>query len=635
MNKFPKHLRLPGQLSAGVAALLVLVGAVMLASGNRVNASTVLPGKSVLTGNIASVPKAGETADGKYSVIAKVSAKTELKGLGSTSYLTKDTKAGDNVGTALHIDGSAPKGSAGALYTNIASMGGRSLDLAIVATDWSSQVATIQFRTKSIGVDLIPVGGDGTISPTVDHAAQFKFIYLDHETHKPVQVSGYYTFTDIDWGQSIGLTSDVWSHIDHMYVPTDKTILQYLKTDVGSFVFEPESSVGTSDDSLTSQVTFLYSGVTGMDMLFTSSGDARTHLGKFNTTSTVDYSKSVVLDGLKDVTTSHNTAFFGYSAYKPLRTATTVPAKTVSDTDEKQVQKNTLDSADETNTWQITQVIPDEYPEFYYSEAYLTDNIDPAWTVNGVKVTDENGTDVTAWFNNQGAGNDYKLAATAAKLKSADFYGHTYTFTFNAKLKKGYDLSKYLVNGVYTFTNQGSFTTDTGTKPTNKVTTLLKEEQLTLHKVDDAGKALSGVKFALADTEANAKGGKYLKKDADGNVVYPSDSNYSASLADYTGTTDTNGNVTWKGLSSAKNTSHEYYYVELQTSSDHQLLTGIGAAKASATGDSTTVTNKSKVHLPETGSSEQLRWELATLVIGVMAIIAGSGLYAIRKVRKN
>ncbi|WP_243682050.1 hypothetical protein [Lacticaseibacillus manihotivorans] len=117
-----------------------------------------------MTGNIASVPKAGETADGKYSVIAKVSAKTELKGLGSTSYLMKDTKAGDNVGTALHIDGSAPKGSAGALYTNIASMGGRSLDLAIVATDWSSQVATIQFRTKSIGVDLIPVGGDGTIS---------------------------------------------------------------------------------------------------------------------------------------------------------------------------------------------------------------------------------------------------------------------------------------------------------------------------------------------------------------------------------------------------------------------------------------------------------------------------------------
>jgi hypothetical protein len=242
---------------------------------------------------------------------------------------------------------------------------------------------------------------------------------------------------------------------------------------------------------------------------------------------------------------------------------------------------------------------------------------------------------VTAWFNNQGAGNDYKLAATAAKLKSADFYGHTYTFIFNAKLKKGYDLSKYLVNGVYTFTNQGSFTTDTGTKPTNKVTTLLKEEQLTLHKVDDAGKALSGVKFALADTEANAKGGKYLKKDADGNVVYPSDSNYSASLADYTGTTDTNGNVTWKGLSSAKNTSHEYYYVELQTSGDHQLLTGIGVAKASATGESTTVTNKSKVHLPETGSSEQLRWELATLVIGVTVIVAGSGLYAIRKARKN
>lgn len=627
MNKFPKHLRLPRELSAGVAALLVLVGAVMLASGNRVSASTVLPGQSVLTGNIASVPKAGETVDGKYSVIAKVSSKTELKGLGSASNMTKDTKADAHVGTGLHIDGSAPKGSAGALYTNIASLGGRSLDLAIVATDWTSDVATIQFRTASIGVDLIPVANT-TID---DGAAQFKFIYLDHETHKPVEVNGYYTFNDIDWGQSIGLTSDVWSHIDHMYVPTNKTILQYLKTDAGAFVFEPESSVGTGDDDPTSQVTFLYSGITGMDMLFTSAGDARTHLGKFNTTSTVDYSKSVALSSLKDVHIRSSSAYFGYTAYKPLRTSTVPPAKTVSDSDEKKVQENTLDSADETNTWQITQVIPNEYPEFYYSEAYLTDNIDPAWTVNSLKITNENGADVTSWFNSLGAGNNYKLAATAAKLKSADFYGHTYTYTFNAKLKKGYDLSKYLVNGVYTFTNQGTFTTDTGTKPTSTVTTLLKEEQLTLHKVDDAGKALSGVKFALADTEANAKGGKYLKKDADGNVVYPSDSNYSASLADYTGTTDASGNVTWKGLSAAKNTSHVYYYVELQTTGDHQLLTCIGSVKASADGGTTSVTNKTKVHLPDTGSAERLYLQLAALLVSMLAVTAGLGVLKIRK----
>lgn len=580
-----------------------------------------------MTGNVASVPKAGETADGKYSVIAKVNDKTELKGLGSTSYLTEDTTAGAAVGTGLHIDGSAPKGSAGALYTNIASLGGRSLDLAIVATDWTSEVATIQFRSTSIGVDLIPVK-DSKIN---DCAAQFKFIYLDHETHKPVQVSGYYTFNDIDWGQSIGFTSDVWSHIDHMYVPTDKTILQYLKTDAGSFVFEPESSVGTSDDDPTSQVTFLYSGVTGMDMLFTSSGDARTHLGKFSTTSTVNYSNAVALSSLKDVHIASTTVYFGYTAYKPLQTRTAVPAKTVSDTDEKQVNKNTLSSADETNTWQITQIIPDEYPEFYYSEAYLTDNIDPAWTVNSLKITNENGADVTSWFNSLGAGNNYKLAATAAKLKSADFYGHTYTFTFNAKLKKGYDLSKYLVNGIYTFTNEGTFTTDTDTEPTNTVTTLLKEEQLTLHKVDDAGKALSGVKFALADTETNAKGGKYLKKDTDGNVVYPSDSNYSASLPDYTGTTDASGNVTWKGLSAAKDTSHVYYYVELQTTGDHQLLTGIGSVKASADGGTTSVTNKTKVHLPDTGSAERLYLQLAALVVSMLAVTAGLGVLKIRK----
>ena len=98
-------------------------------------------------------------------------------------------------------------------------------------------------------------------------------------------------------------------------------------------------------------------------------------------------------------------------------------------------------------------------------------------------------------------------------------------------------------------------------------------------KTDGSGKALSEIKVGLADAAANSKGGKYLKNDADGNVVYPSDNNYSSSLADYTVTTGADGKATWSGLSAAKDASQTYYYVELKTDSSPQFLTGLGAAQ--------------------------------------------------------
>lgn len=617
------RLRSPFRLGLMIMALIVALGLSVFGASSKVKAITVMPGQSVLNGGFATVPAAGQTADGKYAVIAKISDKTELKGLGDSKYMTRDDDQ-KSVGTELSFSASAAKGTVGALYTNIASMNGRELDLAVVATDWTPTIAGFQFRSNVIGVDLHPI--DQITDFVKGVAGQFKFTYLDHITHVPVQVGGYYTFNDIDWGQSIGITASQWAHVDKVYVPTDQTILQYLKTDVGSFVFEPESGVGTSDDDPTSQFTMLYNNVTDLDLLFTSSGDARTNLGNFSTKSTVNYANATDLSRLKDVEGNVADAFFGYTAYKPLRTATTTPAKTVSDSDEKQVTKNTLLSRADTNTWEITQIIPDEYPQFYYSEAYMSDNVGSIWNVTNVIVTNENGQNVTSWFPNQGTGNNFKLAATSDKLKSADFYGHTYTFTITAKLKPGAKLDGYLSTnaGGYVFNNQGSFTTDTGTKPTNLVSTVLQEDQLTIHKVNAANTPLSGVVFALSDSVVDAKAGKFLKLDADGNVVYPSDSNYSDSLKDYTQTTDANGDASWSGLVTALDLNHQIFYKELKTAPGYKLLMAIGTAPAGPVGTQTIlrVENDPDIRLPQTGSHEQLVWQL--IVVLVVTIAGGA-----------
>lgn len=135
-----------------------------------------------------------------------------------------------------------------------------------------------------------------------------------------------------------------------------------------------------------------------------------------------------------------------------------------------------------------------------------------------------------------------------------------------------------------------------------------------LKKANLTNENLTGVKFKLADSEANAKAGKFLHI-KDGKVLAPSDSGYS-SASDYEATSK-DGVVQFHGLTDGKT----YYAVETEALSGYKLDSTPHAVVASYKPSSKEITvyNHRDVILPKTGSS----WMALFLIVGISGIAAG------------
>ena len=80
------------------------------------------------------------------------------------------------------------------------------------------------------------------------------------------------------------------------------------------------------------------------------------------------------------------------------KTSLPAPAMTVTDHDEKAVQENTLDSLSETYFYTISQNIPREEPDYYYSDFTVRDILPECLEFVSAKVEDDAGKDVTFRF---------------------------------------------------------------------------------------------------------------------------------------------------------------------------------------------------------------------------------------------
>lgn len=142
-------------------------------------------------------------------------------------------------------------------------------------------------------------------------------------------------------------------------------------------------------------------------------------------------------DESKNVVTENNTAKTTIdsktSTTNQVTTTVEGPEKSVSDADETNVTNNTVRSLADDWTYAVTEKIAKGANEKYTSFVFK-DPIEECMKINSVKVKDNNGNDVSDWFNISTDGNNV-VAALKDPQGNADFYNNTaYTMDVNVKM---------------------------------------------------------------------------------------------------------------------------------------------------------------------------------------------------------
>lgn len=142
-------------------------------------------------------------------------------------------------------------------------------------------------------------------------------------------------------------------------------------------------------------------------------------------------------DESKNVVTENNTAKTTIdsktSTTNQVTTTVEGPEKSVSDADETNVTNNTVRSLADDWTYAVTEKIAKGANEKYTSFVFK-DPIEECMKINSVKVKDNNGNDVSDWFNISTDGNNV-VAALKDPSGNADFYNNeAYTMEVNVKM---------------------------------------------------------------------------------------------------------------------------------------------------------------------------------------------------------
>lgn len=458
----------------GKVALLGVVATGTLLTGNIAMTPTVHAANAKINAN-------GEgTITNDYTFIAAFLKDTKTEQVGSIGRVFTNDKGIK----MLYIDPyNAKNKNAKVRYNNVGEYNGKKVDAIVTVKDWSTyslKNAYINVRMqKSIAVEM-----RGMNSATVTTT------FYEHGTDKKLNVKGFITYGDIDAGQSVSIPK---TGVDTFYLSKDN-VLKY-KDNTDSVLFESQTTEDTPATDIKTMVTATYTG----------------------TGTTTKFIKNMALypgrtpEGyMKDETDAYKTGLnFDYyytTGKKPVPTENQVPIKRVSDSDEKDKVENTLNSKEETYHYTLTHNLPDESPDFYHTSYSITDPIIPELQVGNIKVIDENKADVAKRFDiSVDKDNVLHVVAKKAELAKADIYGHTYKVTFDATIREGADLSKYLNDkGEIDIQNKATAEVDKASKPSNGTDTHVPSivEKVVKKIVDKDGK--------LVDTE-NLKQGQAVK----------------------------------------------------------------------------------------------------------------------------
>lgn len=424
------------------------LGSLIILAGVCLGSSKLAFADSINTAPNFLVPDQNTMINSKYNFIASFTKKSTIETFGNGWYTTKSVEKNSDYFTLNYSD--VIKDKVGVIYRNIGDYEGKTLDLKITINDvvnpYSKQEPQISYgKTK---IEHMHKGVQGV---------EQTWEYIDAETQKPVNVSGFMTINDLDYLQSIKFDKETSSKMTQIFGSADSWIEFENVND--EFRFFEKNDEGSNDDDLFATFTFTYDETSKLKFLWSYES--------------LNFKEDMTWD--KDY---FDGVYFGYVAKKPAKSEINAPKKSVSDSDEVDQTENTLSDEKEHYLYKLTHSVSDEYEEFYYKKYEMLDTLEPVLNIEDIKVFNENDEDVTSFFDNNSSENKLILEAKSDVLKKPKFYGHTYTFVIQTSIKDGSDLKGYTdENGTISIPNTAKVLVDGMEKETNKVTTKINNEK--------------------------------------------------------------------------------------------------------------------------------------------------------------
>lgn len=478
----------------------------------------------------------GYRIDSKYEFIPEFTSRTKLEVSGPRSYeklLYRTNSGGSNsfytrgfdIGASNSQYNQARKdiraGKYKARYTNVGKVNGQDVDLLITLKDIDNygNIGSPP-RTKLPGGTYGPLANISFSTIDIDVVMQgLNYMDMDWKIVKSgsnsgVNVSGYYTFDDIDAYQYVGIKNSTWSnHLDKVLLTNNSNRL-YYKNASGHHIFSDKSGVDVPDDD------GYYDHKYAFTMLYSDTDSISIRWGQ-------DYSESAKNDPRVNRNRYlYNVSQAGgdllrYTAIKPVPTLVSDPKKNQEFSGK--IQHN------RTVKYDVSQKVPFEHERFWYKSFELRDKLDSVYQIKekDLRVYDVNGKNVTSEFDMKVSHSNNTVRAIAKDTKRKSFYNNDYRLrivvTLNAERlnqKRGSDKN-------YQIKNTGESRVD-GKKrdtPTTKID--VPRRTVTVKHIDDKGNeihkpeklySVDGLKYSVKPRTnlKNSRGHTYRHIDTKG-----------------------------------------------------------------------------------------------------------------------
>lgn len=245
-----------------------------------------------------------------------------------------------------------------------------------------------------------------------------KWLRMKHEfflagTNTPVNVKGFFTFTDVDDNQGLAIPE---AQIKKIWVNSGSTILGYKKED-GKVLIKDRKNVLIPNKSHSD-----YTEAKAATATFSYQFEGKTHT-------------QYILDGNAD--NSGNTIGFDAAKYIPSAFPPPKPPaidKRIYDSDEANVAANTIPSIKDSWTYYVNGLVPLETePGNFYDGFRFEDTIDSCLQIKGASVYQDGEKNVSGNFSIAISGQ--KVTATSKTYRTDAFYAHNYALRIQVGIK--------------------------------------------------------------------------------------------------------------------------------------------------------------------------------------------------------